>query len=209
MSENGEFKGRGYCDKSMSVNAFIAYENDQKPLSKWNKKDILYVLKKNNVDDEFIQAVENINLPVLKEYLLQEAGYHHTGMRYQRTFFYCVMDIESSEKANQLLKQMEQAQLNQKANAAKRRAAKKQEEINKKFVRVEIKYTITTANGRYKKIISGEGVVCGNWCYLKDRTKKKVSGKHFNIIREIEEMPSDFSLEDYYDDKYEYESTWQ
>lgn len=35
-------RGRGYlANRSMSVNAAIAYENGERPISKWRKDDIL------------------------------------------------------------------------------------------------------------------------------------------------------------------------
>lgn len=34
-------RGKGYINHSMSVNASIAYDQGEKPLSKWNKRDII------------------------------------------------------------------------------------------------------------------------------------------------------------------------
>jgi hypothetical protein len=34
----GEKKGQGYVGKKMSVNAALAYQNEEKPISKWTKK---------------------------------------------------------------------------------------------------------------------------------------------------------------------------
>lgn len=34
-------QGRGYINHSMSVNASIAYDQGEKPLSKWNKRAII------------------------------------------------------------------------------------------------------------------------------------------------------------------------
>ncbi len=42
----------GYCGYSMSINAKMAYESGEKPLSKWNKKEIL---------NEIIKLLESHN----------------------------------------------------------------------------------------------------------------------------------------------------
>lgn len=45
----------------------------------------------------------------------------------------------------------------------------------------------------------GTGILKGPWCYLKDNanltfSKKRVSGKHFKILKIIENYPSDFDI---------------
>ncbi len=103
-------RGKGYIGKSMSVNAAEAYDEGQKPLSKWSKDDILnniYSLIDTDVD------LSKLTLAELKENFLKYSSWHHTGAFYNTTDFYSidedavnnitqrtVDDIVSSRKKN-------------------------------------------------------------------------------------------------------------
>lgn len=73
--------GRGYVDYSMSYNAYVAQENRQKPLSKWNREDL--------AEFHSLFGVKT-TLKKLKDFLLTfgEAGYHHTSKFYNETKHY-------------------------------------------------------------------------------------------------------------------------
>lgn len=75
--------GRGYVGYSMSGNAYAAYENYQKPLSKWGKEDL----------NSFMELFKvKTTLKKFKEFLsiYGGAGYHHTSKFYNKTNFYSV-----------------------------------------------------------------------------------------------------------------------
>lgn len=86
----------GYHGWSMSNNAVRAYEDGEKPLSKWTKKTLVYELA--DVLDAEPEEVEK----VLKPYALKEVkdkclvytGWHHTSSHYNRTAFYALDDFE-------------------------------------------------------------------------------------------------------------------
>lgn len=207
-SGNDEHKGNGYSGISMSNNAVEAYKQGKAPLSKWKKKDILEVLKRRNISEDFIKEVKKINLPILKKYLLEYVEWHHTSLRYNETNFYKVTDIRNQDEKRNLLQKMKKAQEEYSKNNAEKHT-KRSIKPPQKFYRVNMEYIHRSADGKHKKIVSGEGVIQGNWCHLKNRKKKKISGTHFFITKKMEEMPDSFSLDDYYDPEYRYNEHWE
>lgn len=77
--------GKGYIGKRMSVNASIAYQNDEMPISKWTKKVIFNLLEENGINSSRFQK---LNVNTLRRFFLTQKGYHHTGAFYQVTIFY-------------------------------------------------------------------------------------------------------------------------
>ncbi len=82
------FSGNGYNGYSMSNNAVYAYENGEKPISKWTKSDILSEIA--NIDEEKAALVKDVPLSTLKQNLLYNSSYHHTSSHYNKTQFYAV-----------------------------------------------------------------------------------------------------------------------
>ncbi len=82
----------GYYGFKMSNNAVNAYNNGEKPLSRWTKQDILTELKENNINGNF----EKLTLSELKNGLAY-AGWHHTSSKYNKTDFFRV-DYDYFEK---------------------------------------------------------------------------------------------------------------
>ena len=87
--------GNGYRGYSMSNNAVAAYENNERPLSKWTKRDILEILSEYS-DVDFTK----LSVKTLKEKFLKYTGYHHTSKYYNTTDFYSV-DIDFAEMTTQ------------------------------------------------------------------------------------------------------------
>ena len=88
-----ESRGKGYIGKSMSVNAHTAYTNDEKPISKWRKTDILDIIDGIMESEGLnlnIDLVKKLTLPQLKNEFLTHTAPHHTGAFYQYTDFYTV-----------------------------------------------------------------------------------------------------------------------
>lgn len=82
----------GYFGFIMSNNAVNAYNNGEKPLSKWTKQAILTELNENNIKGNF----EKLTLSELKNGL-EYAGWHHTSSKYNKTDFFRV-DYDYFEK---------------------------------------------------------------------------------------------------------------
>jgi hypothetical protein len=87
MSYNGGW-GNGYDGISMSWNARDAYASGERPLSRWSKADIVESVKELNPDID----ISRLNMKTIRAKFLVESGWHHTGMYYQKTYFYFVDD---------------------------------------------------------------------------------------------------------------------
>ena len=87
----------GYVGESMSRRAAAAYENGEKPLSKWTKGDIIArIAEKAEEDGEeipngYIANLKKVSLENLKIFFLKETSCHHTGKFYNETKFYDVI----------------------------------------------------------------------------------------------------------------------
>jgi len=89
----------GYKGYSMSNNAVSAYENGEKPLSKWTKTAIMDELDAAYLAGELplsaLETADGMKADELKAAVLRRSSWHHTSKFYNRTVFYSV-DIESA-----------------------------------------------------------------------------------------------------------------
>ena len=90
--------GNGYSGYSMSNNAVAAYNDGEKPLSKWAKTDILNAVKE--IDGNKVPLISKVSLPILKKHLLYNSSWHHTSSMYNKTEFYAIDEdvVESLDK---------------------------------------------------------------------------------------------------------------
>lgn len=91
------YRQNGYIGSRMSERAKIAYDNGEKPLSKWNKENIIeefydYVTEFNSdYADEVDKLTPSLNKLFKKELidlLLERSSWHHTGKFAKETDFY-------------------------------------------------------------------------------------------------------------------------
>ena len=83
----------GYRAYSMSNRAYDAYNNGEKPLSKWNKGDILGEVKEyaKETDLNFSMSIfENAPKSVMSDLVLRKSSWHHTSSYCNSTDFYSV-----------------------------------------------------------------------------------------------------------------------
>jgi hypothetical protein len=81
----------GYAGYSMSNRAVKAYENGQKPLSKWKKQDIIDTIEFSADELEpFQKEISSMSESEIKANLLEQSSWHHTGKLYNSTDFYGV-----------------------------------------------------------------------------------------------------------------------
>lgn len=82
----------GYNGFSMSNRAIEAYENGEKPISKWTKTAFFVDLEENkedyNINAEKINALKLLKVSVLKENFLKNSSWHHTSNHFNKTDFY-------------------------------------------------------------------------------------------------------------------------
>lgn len=116
----------GYNGYSMSNRAVEAYDNGEKPLSKWTKAAIIDEVK-DNIDENntpFTMAVlEKAPKAVLVDLLLRRSSWHHTSSYCNSTDFYSV-DID-------LLKQLTNEAIKESVESHKTTTCKKEPVVNK------------------------------------------------------------------------------
>lgn len=163
----------------MSNNAVSAYENGEKPLSKWKKADILKEIEKQEVDLK-CSMVKLKKLPVgtLKAICLRVSSWHHTSNHYNKTDFYS-LDIAYIEEAlteERVDKLLLQAKQPQKAE---------DEPQEEKWKCAFLEWSGTRAHPKATEIIE-IGIVKGNWFYRADGSKKKTTANGFEFLEKIE-----------------------
>lgn len=75
----------GYRGYSMSNNAVSAYDDGEKPLSKWSKSDVISAIA-----DELGVNESDVELKYPYRYYLKKTSWHHTSSKYNKTDFYSV-----------------------------------------------------------------------------------------------------------------------
>lgn len=178
----------GYCGYSMSNNAVEAYENGQRPLSRWTKGKILNSVKHLLADDPKLdvklQLLKKFTVKNLKEYLLTDCGWHHTSMYYNETEFW---EIDEDKLHELTISDIELA-LNEKAKS------KPKKDIAVGVISVQ-EWGGTRNHPRFLGNSNYIGVVDGDWCFT-DRGRFKISAnktnwtKSFNSFEEaVKEFP--------------------
>lgn len=75
----------GYRGYSMSNNAVSAYDDGEKPISKWSESDVISAIA-----DELGVNESDIKLKYPYRYYLKKTSWHHTSSKYNKTDFYSV-----------------------------------------------------------------------------------------------------------------------
>ena len=167
----------GYNGWSMSNNAVAAYEDGEKPLSKWTKTDIFGMIEEQEVELRCsIEKLRKLPVKVLKEVCLSYSSWHHTSNYYNKTDFYS-LDISRIENLTD--EKIDELIINYKSH--KKTEDKLPEEIWKcEF----LEWSGSRKHPKATEIIE-EGVVKGNWFYRKDGSKKKTTANGFRFIEKI------------------------
>lgn len=160
----------GYNGFSMSNNAVYAYENGEKPKSKWKKSEFLKAVEELNPD--MLAAVKTLPLKVLRERLLAKTGWHHTSKLYNETTFY-----EIDKDAVEDLTPDDIAEM-------KESAEPKTATVEERWIAEWIEFHGSIRRPQAVKC-SGEGIVRGNWFYLENGKKKSINGGHFTLVSRV------------------------
>lgn len=127
----------GYCGYSMSNNAVKAYNEGEKPLSKWSKKDIIeavVVREKTSID------ISVLTLKELRDEFLVYSSWHHTSKFYNQTEFYNLDEVA--------IERFNEEKLNKIVNSRVKKVKRSKEEIEKKKIEKEL----NKAKKEYKKV---------------------------------------------------------
>ena len=164
----------GYYGFSMSNNALYAYENGEKPISKWTKSDIIQELTAAH-PAEYIEEVKKLTASEVKALFLNRTAWHHTSRLFNQTDFYAVSLTVPFEAIRNTI-------ANRKPKEAK---------PEDKPTKAKVIYSEWTGTRRHLKLIDTEcyAVIIGRWAYLENGQKKRTDGKHFHIIETYETAP--------------------
>lgn len=86
----------GYCGYSMSNNAIDAYDSGEKPISKFNKKDLeelkTFLIECKINEEKALHCVKKLTVKKMKEWLKLSgrSSWHHTSKMYNVTDFYSI-----------------------------------------------------------------------------------------------------------------------
>ena len=165
----------GYHGFSMSNRAIEAYNNGEKPFSKWTKQDILNVIEeyKQESDDSTVYELANVRAGVLKAHLLHKSSWHHTGKFCNCTDFYSI-DFDLIDSLD--LKTVKEWQLEK---------IKKEVEQIKKYECIYLEWTGTRKHPKANEV-KAKGIIKGNWFYPDNENfKKSISANGFKILKEL------------------------
>lgn len=91
----------GYDGYSMSNRAREAYDDGEKPLSKWRKSDIidrvLEIQEDFEVENFTKSDLQTVKKDVLVNYFLEKSSWHHTSKYMNKTEFYSVNEEKVTE----------------------------------------------------------------------------------------------------------------
>ena len=171
----------GYSGWSMSNNAVDAYDEGERPLSKWTKAEILYEIKEQEVELQCsMEKLRKIPLKVLKDTCLKCSSWHHTSKYYNETDFYA-LDIDALEElTNETIDDL----------IATYQSEKKEETdvkpVEEKWKCSFLEWSGTRKHPKATEVVE-EGMIKGNWFYRKNGTKKSVNARGFHYIQSIDE----------------------
>lgn len=168
----------GYNGFSMSNNAVAAYEDGEKPLSKWTKADIFEEIEEQEVKLKCSMGkLWKLPVKVLKEVCLTYSSWHHTSNHYNKTDFYS-LDIEEIENLTD--DKIEELLSDYKAD--KKAESKPSEE---KWKCAFLEWSGSRKHPVATEVIE-EGIIKGNWFYRKDGSKKKTTANGFRFLKRIQ-----------------------
>lgn len=165
----------GYNGWSMSNNAVAAYENGEKPLSKWRKTDIFEAIEEQVEIKCSIEKLKKVPVEILKEICLRCSSWHHTSSYYNQTDFYS-LDVKRIEELTD--DKIEKLISDYKAD-------KKNKPSEERWECAFLEWSGSRKHPRATEVIE-EGVVKGDWFYRKDGSKKKTSANGFRFIKQIQ-----------------------
>lgn len=169
----------GYNGYSMSNNAVSAYDNGEKPLSKWRKSDILeeIEIEINAGRLELLcdyKKLKKLSATALKEVCLYRSSWHHTSNYYNRTDFY---SIDFSRVCNLTNEDIDRI------NDSFEPVSKKENPVEK-WECAFLEWSGTRRHPKAVRIVE-IGEIKGDWFYRQDGSKKKITANGFEFLRKI------------------------
>lgn len=155
----------GYFGHSMSNNAVAAYSEGLRPISKWNKKDLIESALDADGCAFSREELQSCTLVALKKFLLENKEWHHTSKHFNETDFWGIdEDRVSNRKTLTKMRSFKQP--------------KKQAPTRTRLAKIEFEEWVGTRNnGTYmeKQCLA---IIKGKWAYTLNG-KKHTTAKHF------------------------------
>lgn len=180
----GEDMNSGYKGYSMSVRAAEAYENGEKPISRWTKKAILEELNHFCNDNEValpfsIETLKKAPLPLLKDLVLSNSSWHHTSQYANSTKFYSLDKMKVFKLTDEIIlnriKEWEESSSSLPQN-------------KEKVTYAEVLYEEWEGSRRNPDLVPHYDVgIITNWVFKSgtDGQTKRTDGKHFYCLKEL------------------------
>lgn len=184
-----EHNGNGYIGQSMSVNAVSAYDEGEKPLSKWTKHDIIDKLEE--IQPSNIDFLKTWNLKKMKANLLEEDGWHHTSKYFNETYFYSVKSKEDLEYYTEEEEEEKAAQDKQWKNEHDAKM-----DIEARRIADELKELVKAGNSVFTIENHYSDTPTEIWAIDKDGNRVYMECLFFTSLEKIKEKFSDFSNSD-------------
>lgn len=180
----------GYVGCKMSERAKEAYDNGERPMSKWNKWDILNELEY-DLDDDTIAKLSKYSTQTLKNVCLEWTSWHHTGSYANETDFYAVMDGKNAD-LNQVFSDLDEEE------KVLKEFRKRQKEEKRLLESTEEKgyfrFGVWSGTKKHPKLVYYRtyGIKKGVWIYYMDGSslkKKNASGNYVNVLQIYNRAP--------------------
>lgn len=170
----------GYAGYSMSKNAVLAYSEGKKPMSKWTKSEILTSL---SVTDEEKKKLKKYCLATLRQYFLRYSEWHHTSNHFNCTDFYEIVEPDTID-----YDALDEAEAFNRENI---RTQKEKKTEAKKLKKAFCRWIGWEGTRRHPKVVKKEGycILSGSFAYTQEKTKKKISGNHFEVVQIFSKAP--------------------
>lgn len=169
-----------YVGQRMSERAVIAYENSEKPLSKWTKTAIINTVLDYRDDFEY-DELKKYSKDALKVFLAY-SSWHHTGTYFNETEFYSLDEDFIELSKEEIIETLN----NRMSELKKYKGLKKVEILQKCF----ITYVEWEGTRKHPKAVDREayGIIKGNWVYT-EYGKKSLNGKYVHVVKEFDKAP--------------------
>lgn len=161
----------GYYNYKMSYNAIAAYEDGEKPRSKWAKGDIINALQGEGIEPEKIKLLQAARVEDLRRVCLVCSSWHHTSSYYNKTDFYSInidmIQETSPDELKQLLKPEEKKVITE--------------------YRARCCFLVWSGTRKHPKATQEEstGTIRGAWFYSDTGYKKNINSNGFKILEKI------------------------
>ena len=165
----------GYHGYSMSNNAVAAYEQGERPWSRWTKQMMVEEIRQ--VEETSLACpaavICSASLEVLRRLLLTKSSWHHTSKNFNKTNFY-IFDRTKLRKLTKERLEHGKEQVRQEQTTEERWLCS---------------YFVWSGSRDHliRKEVVAEGIIRGNWFYLADGHKKKVTGVGFQKLKRLDD----------------------